>query len=1175
MDLSPPSTVKVLDTKTHALLRPDSYIGPITAEKRQDIVFTPTSAELRTIMTSRGALNCAREIMDNTYDNATRPDSGQSRIDVTVWDDSVKPKPGFGVTDYSNVVTVSNNGKGIPVVPYVATDDSIELAPGTTVPEALFNSFLASSNYDDSSVRAGGGRNGIGAKGCNVFSKWFRIEDRDAVNGKVWKMEWADNMKRNTKPRITSKSKCVGGMTVSFVLDYERFGITDRDEFKSLVESHAVELSALVPGCRVRLNKKLIPVKSITDLAKLAAKTMLPPEIKLAVDSSTDDLLAPGVAFVVAPRVNSQLPNLTYVNGIRCDGTATDFLLRSLWPVLAPKDAPKRMPKALLKKAVWVVARFTIPNPSFNSQTKEYMNLPSSKFDFKYEPDEKFTKSAAFKKLKSFVIQKLKEAASGASSAEGSLLETNSARFSSTAGIPGYNPAIKAKPGRKLKTTLILCEGNSAKNTATTIVSVVGRTQYGVFPLRGKGANFRKSPGLVDTNREYGYFKQMMRLKEGMVFTTPGDVNRLLAYDHVMIMADQDKDGSHIAGLIINMIQARFPSLLKVKPDLIQRFITPIVKVTKGSKSLAFYSEAQFETWKESPEAEALAPFKTKRYKGLGTSSRKETLEYAENLKAQTLQLIWNDSDLHQLELSFGKDVKPRTAYLESPEFDGSASLDYTNLKQSVSQFMIGEVWPYHWTSVQRGITRLDGWKQVHHKILNAFMTEPSLKNEIKVDTAASKVALTQEYSYGVQSIAAALPLMAQTYIGCHNVAMFQPLGQFGTRVGRHSDHASPRYISTKLSPICRAFHPAADDPILDRTMEESGPAEPSLYAQVAPLLIINGVDLSIGTGYAYSGFTPHEPLEVVSCVEAWLECHADVPVSDRDGVSDAAELSPAWAAKVNGLMPWWRWFKGDVRKTGDSKYTLTGIWAITKNVGSTTITVTELPPKVTTDAWREKLESSFLIKKRGPSKTRFIRYIEDNSTDTTVNVKIVCDSELPTGWEKKLQLVDTATRSSIIVCEESRATRYATLSEYLDAFCRFRYKAYAKRVSHQLLSYAEALAVASERYRYVKSVVDGELVVARREQAVVESDMAEMGFVKIKALLSMAMSSMTVDKLADLKAVEESWVAKISTLEGTTLQALWREDLAELRTALGKYEQYVTDLWKHASGPKKKARRF
>jgi DNA gyrase/topoisomerase IV subunit B len=55
------------------------------------------------------------------------------------------------------------------------------------------------------------------------------------------------------------------------------------------------------------------------------------------------------------------------------------------------------------------------------------------------------------------------------------------------------------------------------------------------------------------------------------------------------IMTDQDHDGSHIKGLIINFLDHFWPSLLKI-PNFLLEFITPIVKVTRKKKTESFFT---------------------------------------------------------------------------------------------------------------------------------------------------------------------------------------------------------------------------------------------------------------------------------------------------------------------------------------------------------------------------------------------------------------------------------------------------------------------------------------------------------------------------------------------------------------------------------------------------------
>ena len=126
-------------------------------------------------------------------------------------------------------------------------------------------------------------------------------------------------------------------------------------------------------------------------------------------------------------------------------------------------------------------------------------------------------------------------------------------------GIPKLEDANDAGGRNSKDCTIILTEGDSAKSLALAGIEVVGRDKYGVFPLRGKFLNVREaSHKQIMDNPEIQNLVKILGIQIG----TKYDDTSKLRYGKLMIMTDQDHDGSHIKGLIINFIHHFWPSLL-------------------------------------------------------------------------------------------------------------------------------------------------------------------------------------------------------------------------------------------------------------------------------------------------------------------------------------------------------------------------------------------------------------------------------------------------------------------------------------------------------------------------------------------------------------------------------------------------------------------------------------
>ena len=106
--------------------------------------------------------------------------------------------------------------------------------------------------------------------------------------------------------------------------------------------------------------------------------------------------------------------------------------------------------------------------------------------------------------------------------------------------------------------------------------------------------------------------KKIIGLESGKKYT---DIKKL-RYGKIMIMTDQDHDGSHIKGLLLNLINSEWPELLKL--NYINCMVTPIIKASKNKEIKSFYTLTDYGNWKDN---KMNGKWNIKYYKGLGTST--------------------------------------------------------------------------------------------------------------------------------------------------------------------------------------------------------------------------------------------------------------------------------------------------------------------------------------------------------------------------------------------------------------------------------------------------------------------------------------------------------------------------------------------------------------------------
>jgi DNA topoisomerase-2 len=407
--------------------------------------------------------------------------------------------------------------------------------------------------------------------------------------------------------------------------------------------------------------------------------------------------------------------------------------------------------------------------------------------------------------------------------------------------------ANKAGTKQSHECVLILTEGLSASGLARAgIAAIKGHDRYGVFPLRGKVLNVRDaSTDQISKNVEIAHLKQILGLQHKKVYENVKD----LRYGHIMIMTDQDHDGSHIKGLLINFFDAQFPSLLKI-PNFLIEFITPIVKIYKGdlkrpTKEKSFFTMPEYDQWKEQNTESG---WKHKYYKGLGTSGDEDAKVYFADLDRHMKYFHTMCLDGKKLiELAFSKSkADERKEWLRS--YQPGTFLDHTIDKISYPDFVNKELILFSVADCARSIPSVvDGLKPGQRKILfGAF--KRNLKNEIKVVQLAGYVSEHTGYQHGEESLKSTITAMGQVFTGANNVNLLDPSGNFGSRLQGGKDAANARYIYTSLSAFARKVIPASDDRLLTYNFDDGNRIEPHWYVPVVPMILVNGTE-GIGTG--------------------------------------------------------------------------------------------------------------------------------------------------------------------------------------------------------------------------------------------------------------------------------------------------------------------------------------
>ncbi len=1107
--------------KEHILSNPDTYVGSADNVDNEVYVFDDKKITQQKITMNPALYKLFDEAIVNCRDHAIRMKTAietckantipLSNIEVTITDDGT--------------ISMMNDGNGIDV--------AMHPEHNIWIPEMIFAHLRTGTNYNKSEKKIVGGKNGFGSKLIFIWSTYGKIETVDHVRRKIFTQEYFDNLDRKSEPIIKTCNK-KPFTRITFKPDYKRFeleGLTP-DMIKLFIK-RVYDISAITSKeIKVKYNSNLIPVKTFQQYIDLYIGSK--DESKRVYETENDRW-----EYAICMSPSEEFSQVSFVNGI-CTSKGgkhveyiRDQIIRKLVKYIQQKKKLDVKPNTI-KEQLMLFLRCDIENPSFESQTKDYMSTPSNKFGSSCTVSDKFIEKVAKMGIMEIACELT------AVKQHKDVKKSDGTKTKSIRGIPKLVDANKAGTNDSHKCTIIFCEGDSAKAGIISGLVKEDREYIGVYPMKGKLFNVRgETIARVGENKEIVEIKQILGLETDKEYNTIEDIKKGLRYGKILFMTDQDLDGSHIKGLGINMFQHLWPSISKL--NIIGFMNTPILKARKGTQELLFYNDAEYETWKQ--ENNNGKGWKIKYYKGLGTSTSKEFKEYFKE-KKEVFFSHTEESD-NAIDMVFNKKrAEDRKTWLGV--YSRSNCLDTNTSIIPYEEFIHKEMKHFSKYDCDRSIpSGIDGMKTSQRKVIFAAFKK-NLNTEIKVAQFSGYVSEHSGYHHGEASLNGAIVNMAQNYVGSNNINLLTPNGQFGTRLAGGKDSASERYIFTQLNKITRALYPEHDDKILDYLDDDGTPVEPIYYVPIIPMILVNG-SKGIGTGFS-TDIMSYNPNEIISYLSAKLKN----TTYDKE------------------LLPYYEGFKGSISKISDTKYLIKGVY---EKLDANTIRIIELPIGSWTDDYKRFLEG--LVDNKKGKKKGFVKDFTEICTDKNVDITVTLHngrlSELEAaesdfgcnGTEKYFKLYTTNTRTNMHLFDQNEQLKlYKTAEEIIEAYYDVRYRTYVERKDYLIKKHETELVTLSNKAKYITEVLNGTIDLRRKKKDAIRSMLTEKQYAIIdededyKYLVKMPMDSVSEENVEKLLKEKGDKEFELTVLKATSIEKMWLSELEELSTLYKDYQK-------------------
>ena len=595
---------------------------------------------------SKGLHHLVYEIVDNAVDEALA--GFCNTVEVYINED--------------NSITVRDNGRGIPV--------GINKKKGIPAVEVVFTILHAGGKFGGGGYKVSGGLHGVGASVVNALSTWLEVDIFH--EGKIYRQ-------RYERGKVMYPLKVVGdtdrrGTEVRFLPDPTIFEETVFDF--AVLKQRLREMAFLTKDLKIVLTDRRPEeevsmtfhyeggIREYVEYLNKSKEVLYSEviycegkkgdvfvEVALQHNDSYNEGVYSFVNNITTPEGG------THLAGFRSALTKTfnDYARKNK----LLKDNEQNLTGDDIREGLVAIVSIKIPEPQFEGQTKQKLgnseargavdSVVSEQLTYFLEQNPNVAKMICEKAV---LAQRAREAARKARD----LTRRKSALDGMS--LPGKLADCSDKDPKNCE--IYIVEGDSAGGSAKTARS---RATQAILPLRGKILNVEKSRlDKILVNNEI----RAMITAFGTGIHEDFDITKL-RYNKIIIMADADVDGAHIATLLLTFLYRFMPELIKEGHVYLAQ--PPLYKVEKNKKVWYAYSDEELNTILTDIGRDGNN--KIQRYKGLGEMDASQLWETTMDPEKRILLRVNMDDDAaSELDMTFdtlmGDRVEPRREFIEA-----------------------------------------------------------------------------------------------------------------------------------------------------------------------------------------------------------------------------------------------------------------------------------------------------------------------------------------------------------------------------------------------------------------------------------------------------------------------------------------------------------------------------